>query len=492
MPKKLNPLNRRNFIKTIGLAGSCISLGGIAGAGLAAGKNKESYTGFGRTNYGEDQFFNRKPFLVDKPTYTKAGKTRRIAYVENLFKRNGELYRLLYARGEDAPKWSFDDGIDALPEPLKSYYKASPGALDEFKKSLKKGKQQRQNWKKYKSKYRLADAWSAAHSNPIHGPHAYPRQPQGAPEVSDYRGVQKDELQFKSNKHASELIKKISHSFGASLVGVTKLKKDWVYQGYLRGVGKTDFEVPKHWKNVIVIAVPHEWDSLYANPTYGTSYDAYSKLRFIAGKIEAFIKELGYAARSHVPPTSYEIAMPPVAIDAGLGEQGRHGVLITPELGANTRLAGITTNLPMQPDQPIDVGIKEFCSKCKICAEECPSGAISFDDEPKTIVRGYKRWKIDQDKCFTIWNSVATSHARGCRVCLAVCPYSRKRNWIHNIAREVDPRDPSGLFSTGLLSMQKKFFKYPGGQEYLPPPDGNNKTFNDAPDWLKTDEWADI
>ncbi len=492
MAKKEHGVDRRGFIKTLGLAGGVLSLGGAAGAGLAAGKNKVSHTGYGRTAYGEDQFFKRKPFLVDFPTYEKVAKPRRIGYVENLFKRNGELYRLLYPRNKNAPKWSFEMGIDALPEPLKNYYQSNPGALEEFRKSMQKAREQRKNWEKYEKKYLLADAWSNAHASPLHGRGAFPPQPEGPPEKWDFKGVRETKFEFKSKKHASELIKKITHSFGASLVGVTKLKKEWVYQGYLRGVGKTDFEVPKHWKNIIVIAVPHEWDSLYANPTYGTSYDAYSRLRFIAGKLEVFIKEIGYAARSHVPPTSYEIAMPPVAIDAGLGEQGRHGVLITPELGANTRLAAVTTNMPLEPDKPIDIGIKEFCNKCKICAEECPSGAISFDNYPETIVRGYKRWKIDQDKCFTVWNSVATSHSRGCRVCLAVCPYSRKNNWIHTIAREVDPRDPSGIFSTALLGMQKKFFKYHGGQEYLPPPDGNNKTFNEAPDWLRTEEWYDI
>jgi hypothetical protein len=40
--------------------------------------------------------------------------------------------------------------------------------------------------------------------------------------------------------------------------------------------------------------------------------------------------------------------------------------------------------------------------------------------------------------------------------------------------------------------MQKKFFEYPGGQEYLPEPDGHNKTFNEAPDWLKTEEWYNL
>jgi len=38
------------------------------------------------------------------------------------------------------------------------------------------------------------------------------------------------------------LIKKIAHSFGATLVGIAPIKEEWVYQGALRGVGKGDFE----------------------------------------------------------------------------------------------------------------------------------------------------------------------------------------------------------------------------------------------------------
>ncbi len=484
--------DRRKFIKTAGISGGVLALVGSAGAGLASGKDKESFTGWGRTAYGKDQFFNRKPFLVNNPTYEKVGESRRITYIENLFKRNGELSRLLFARESEVPLWTFEDGVEKLPEPLRTYYLEHPEALGEFKKSMQKSREQEENWKKYKHKYLLADAWSSAHASAIQGQGAFPPQPSGLPEESDFRGVNKENLQLKSPAHGSSLIKQITHSFGASLVGIARVKEDWVYQGYLRGVGKGDYEVPGHWKYAVVIAVPHEWDSMYANPTYGTSYDAYSKLRFIAGKLEVFLKEIGYAARSHVPPTSYEIAMPPLAIDAGLGEQGRHGVLITPELGANTRLAAVTTNMPLEPDKPIDIGIKKFCSKCKICAEECPSGAISFTDSPENVIRGYKRWNIDADKCFTIWNSVAASHARGCRVCLAVCPYSRKNNWIHKIVREVDPRDPTGIFSSAMLAMQKNFFTYPGGQEYLPPPDGDNLTFGEAPDWLLTEEWFNI
>ncbi|NQU85076.1 MAG: reductive dehalogenase, partial [Mariniphaga sp.] len=482
--KKPINFSRRDFIKYSGLSGGALSIAGVAGAGYMAGKSFDSYTGSERNDHGLGQFFNRKPFEVNSPTYQKIGNTRRIENVENIFSRNGEMGQFM----RNNPDWIPEDGIEILPESLQSYYKKNPDSLTEFFVAREKSEIQHANWPKYKKRFLLADAWSAAHSAPLRGRGAFPPNPTSPPEQWDFQNIDPEPMLFKSDKHASELIKKIAHSFGATLVGVAKINPDWVYQGRMRGVGNTNFEVPKHWKFGIVVAVPHEWDQLYGNPTYGSSYDGYSRLRQIAGKLEVFIRHIGFSARSHVPPTSYELAMPPLAVDAGLGEQGRMGVLVTPELGANTRLAAITTDMPLQADKPIDVGISKFCKKCKICAEQCPSNAVSFEKEPE-VVRGYKRWKVNHDKCFTIWNTVGTSHPRGCRICLAVCPYSRKNNWIHQIAREVDPRDPTGLFSSALLTMQKSFFEYPDVENYLPPPDGKNASYHEGPDWLRTEEW---
>lgn len=484
-------ISRRKFIKIGGALSGILGLGGAACAGLAAGKNPDSYTGWGKNNMGKGQFFNRMPFYTDSAIHEKVGESRRITYLEDIFKRNGELYRLMYSKDPET-KWTPEMGIDALPEPLRNYFKKYPESLKEFNLARENAKQQHENWNNYREKYAIADAWSAAHSVIMRGKNAFPSQPDCPPEEWDFKNINPEKLSFKSEKHASELLKKIAHSFGATLVGIAKVNPDWVYQGYMRGVGKTDFEVPKHWKYAIVIAVPHEWDSMYANPTYGTSYDAYSRLRIIGGKLEVFIRNIGYSSRGHIPPTSYEIAMPPLAIDAGLGELGRNTILISPELGANTRLAAVTTDIPLLADKPIKIGIKEFCEKCKICADNCPSGAISKTDVPETVIRGYKRWHLDQDKCFRMWNTVATSHPRGCRICLAVCPYSRKNNWIHTLAREADPRDPSGLVSSAMLAMQKNFFDYPDAQEYLPPPDGTNRTYQEGPDWLRTEEWCNF
>ena len=50
----------------------------------------------------------------------------------------------------------------------------------------------------------------------------------------------------------------------------------------------------------------------------------------------------------------------PIAIDAGLGELGRNGLLVTPKYGPRVRLAKILTNMPLVPDSPIRFGVTEF------------------------------------------------------------------------------------------------------------------------------------
>ena len=80
----------------------------------------------------------------------------------------------------------------------------------------------------------------------------------------------------------------------------------------------------------------------------------------------------------------------------------------------------------------------------------------------------------------------------GCRLCLIACPYSRKNNWVHALAREVDTHDPVGLVDNTLTWMQKAFFKAPEAAEYLPPPDGRFATFREPPEWLAVENYLDI
>jgi reductive dehalogenase len=316
------------------------------------------------------------------------------------------------------------------------------------------------------------------------------------PEESDFpqknrRGLIPETVKFKDPAKTSRLIKKIAHELGSTLVGIAKLNPDWVYGYPLRGRGfdpDKSLEIPKHWEFAIAVGTPMSWDPLYANPTYGTSNDAYSRSRIIAFRLASFIKQLGYAARPHTPGTDYDLMVPPILIDAGLGEQGRPSIVITPELGCNFRPAVVTTNLPLKPDKPIEFGVQDFCKTCKICAEQCPSGAITFGD--KVEVRGYRRYLLDREKCHTFWSSCLGN--MGCRICVAVCPYSRKANWLHKTALQVSMNDPTGLSEPVLTSLQKRFYPAPDPQKYyMPSLGGENASYREAPWWLKTEDFIE-
>jgi reductive dehalogenase len=249
------------------------------------------------------------------------------------------------------------------------------------------------------------------------------------------------------------------------------------------------FEVPKHWTYAIVVGSPMSWDPMYANPNYGTSNDAYSRSRIIAFRLASFIKQLGYPARPHTPGMDYDLMVPPILIDAGLGEQGRHSIVITPELGCNFRPSVITTNLPLEPDKPIDIGIQRFCKTCKICAENCPSGAITMGD--KIEVRGYLRYKVNTAECNNFWNSNLGN--TGCRLCVAVCPYTRKANWLHKTALNVTLNDPTGLSDIALTGLQKRFYPGPDPQKYyIPSLGGENASYRKPPWWLRTEDFIEF
>jgi len=61
-----------------------------------------------------------------------------------------------------------------------------------------------------------------------------------------------------------------------------------------------------------------------------------------------------------------------IACLAGLGWHGRNNLLVTPQLGAQVRLATILTDLPLAPDHPLEAD----CGSCRRCVAVCPAMAI--------------------------------------------------------------------------------------------------------------------
>lgn len=485
-------LSRREFLKIGGAVGAAVQVAAVGAAGVAAGKSYDSYVGW-EDYEGETQSFDRKPFEFEGPAYKPVGPVSRPSKLTDLiFVRHGVF------AGAMAAGWKPGDPLDAFPPPLAEFYTQNPEALElDTKRMTEILPKAAQDHAAYDEYFALANAFATGWENLFN---YYPMEPTEPPEISDYKNtyfdlagpiekqIRETPLPFKSPEHASRLIKKVAHMYGATIVGIAKLNPDYLYDIDVRGGKPGPFEKPAHWEYAIVMGVPHEWDQVLSNPAHGTSYDGYNRARNAAGRLTSFLKDLGYPARAHVPPVSYDLVAPPIAVDAGIGQLGRHGFVITPETGSNLRLSVVTTNAPMAVDKPIDFGVTEFCNTCKICAENCPSGAISMADSTDgMMLRGYQHWYVNTAKCFNFW--LQAMGPLGCRLCLAVCPYSRKNNWVHNLARNMDIYDPTSASKSALIWMQKNFFESPTAEEYLPPPDGRFAGYRPAPEWLEVENW---
>ncbi|MCL1817034.1 MAG: 4Fe-4S dicluster domain-containing protein, partial [Clostridiales bacterium] len=172
---------------------------------------------------------------------------------------------------------------------------------------------------------------------------------------------------------------------------------------------------------------------------------AYHKAAVLCCELAAFIRESGYSASGHHHRRDYVIHVP-IAIDAGLGQLGRNGYLLTPEWGPCCRITTVTTEMPLIPDKPVDYGMDYFCKICKKCAHNCPSRAVPQGD--KEEVRGFVKYHIDPDKCFKFWLS-KPDRWFGCAICMKTCPWNRKNTWYHQLSVKMAAK--SKLFCHLLL-----------------------------------------
>jgi epoxyqueuosine reductase len=197
---------------------------------------------------------------------------------------------------------------------------------------------------------------------------------------------------------------------GADDVGVTLVRPEYVFEGH---------EVSPHrW--MIVIAVGHDYDAMKAAPSARTLVEVtrqYARGIRAAKGLANWLRGQGYDAVPHGGPMAGSFLLIPAAIEAGLGELGKHGSMIHPRLGANFRLACVLTDAPLVADRPNEFGASDFCVNCRVCADACPPHAIQHD---KILVRGERRWYVDFDKCLPYFNE-----AMSCAICIAVCPFSR-------------------------------------------------------------------
>jgi ferredoxin len=256
---------------------------------------------------------------------------------------------------------------------------------------------------------------------------------------------------------------------GAHSVGVTRLEDyhRYTHVGRGSGYGKA-VELDHSFAIALTVEMDKEMvESAPRSPTVMESAYQYLRCGAMAVALADMIRRLGYDARAHVDG-NYRVICPLVARDAGLGELGRMGLLMTPRLGPRCRIAVVTTDLPLATSpRRRNLSVIEFCRQCRKCAEACPSRALPFGDPEE--VEGVWRWKVDAEACFTLWCRLGTDCAR----CMAVCPYSHPDNWMHNGVRWGIRNNR--LFRRGAIGLDDVVY-------------GRRPPARALPDWFKVSE----
>ena len=190
---------------------------------------------------------------------------------------------------------------------------------------------------------------------------------------------------------------------------------------------------------------------IFCRASWGTDY--HTVLRQKLSMLEAFIQEHipGSVTKSMVD--TGELVDRAVAERAGIGWSGKNCSIITPEYGSYVYLGDVITNLPFEPDAPME----DRCGTCNKCIDVCPTGAL---------VQG---GQLDSTRCIAFltqtkgflpeeFRTKIGNRLYGCDTCQTVCPENKGKDFHLHPEMEPDPELAKPLLRP-LLTMSNREFK---------------------------------
>jgi epoxyqueuosine reductase len=190
---------------------------------------------------------------------------------------------------------------------------------------------------------------------------------------------------------------------------------------------------------------------IYARASWGVDYHII--LREKLKLLESFIMAKVPVALCRPMVDTGELSDRAVAERAGIGWSGKNCAIITHEYGSFVYLGEMITNLPFEPDEPIE----DQCGDCTKCLEACPTGAlvqggqinaqrcISFLTQTKGFIPEEFREKIG-------------NRIYGCDSCQTACPKNKGVDFHFHPEMEADPNQVKPLLKP-LLSISNREFK---------------------------------
>ena len=213
-----------------------------------------------------------------------------------------------------------------------------------------------------------------------------------------------------TGEDVSQKIKDKARELGFLEVGITAYDPRYEFQSR-----KGFNELP----HAICLAFEQDFEPTQTIPSVDAEIVHSSTYRTQAAaglELGTYIRSLGYMA--HVIHSGDATGpMIPMHVQAGLGQLGACGYLLTPHEGNRCRLMMVTTDAEVTYDEPVDYGIHAFCQVCQVCVNRCPGRALMRD---KIWWRGLEKNKLYFKRCRPVM-----ARYLGCGVCMKVCPVQK-------------------------------------------------------------------
>lgn len=231
----------------------------------------------------------------------------------------------------------------------------------------------------------------------------------------------------KAGEDITAVVKAEALRLGFDAVGIARFHRTYVYSNY-RGI-------VRH-KNLIVLALerpPDDFESQILSIDYmHMTQELMHRGTELMIELMSFLGARGYRGQVLAGPIGINmVKVLPYAEEAGLGQMGLNGQLLSPYFGSRWHPFALSTNARLTPDGPRDFGIPKLCDSCQVCVRRCPGRAI-----PNVRVhwRGAYKNKLDVEKCVPMLMRYAT-----CNICTKVCPVQK-----YGMAAVIDHYEATG------------------------------------------------
>ncbi|MBG9443098.1 MULTISPECIES: tRNA epoxyqueuosine(34) reductase QueG [Bacillaceae] len=201
---------------------------------------------------------------------------------------------------------------------------------------------------------------------------------------------------------------------------------------------------------VRVVSKRGERRGIFCRASWGKDY--HHILRERLQKLEEFIQSRIPEAICKSMVDTGELVDRAVAQRAGIGWSGKNCSIITPEFGSYVYLGEMITNLPFEPDKPME----DKCGSCNKCVEVCPTGAL---------IQG---GQLDAQKCIAFltqtkgflaepYREKLGNRLYGCDTCQTVCPENKGKDFHLHDEMEPDPEVAKPLLRPLLFISNREF-----------------------------------